>query len=166
MRILLAIDGSTCSDNAVEEVALRPWPEGSEIRVVTAYEMPLPATPEGWSLPASYFNEIDAALRGQAKSIIERAVSLLRSRMSRTISVDGDCLIGSPRSVILDEAKSWNADLIVVGSHGYGAWGRFLLGSVSQSVVSHAKCSVEVVRGAPVRTPDPTVAEDEVRQHG
>jgi nucleotide-binding universal stress UspA family protein len=48
--------------------------------------------------------------------------------------------------VILDEAESWGADLIVVGSHGYRAWERFLLGSVSQSVVSHAKCSVEVVR--------------------
>jgi hypothetical protein len=38
------------------------------------------------------------------------------------------------------------ADLIVVGSHGYRALERFLLGSVSQSVVSHAACSVEVVR--------------------
>jgi nucleotide-binding universal stress UspA family protein len=48
--------------------------------------------------------------------------------------------------VILDEAEKWKADLIVVGSHGYPAWERLLLGSVSQAVVSHAKCSVEVVR--------------------
>ena len=48
--------------------------------------------------------------------------------------------------MILDEAQRWGADLIVVGSHGYRAWERFLLGSVSQMVVSHAKCSVEVVR--------------------
>jgi nucleotide-binding universal stress UspA family protein len=53
---------------------------------------------------------------------------------------------GSPRAVILDEAKCWDADLILVGSHGYRAWERFLMGSVSQAVVSHAKCSVEVVR--------------------
>jgi hypothetical protein len=39
---------------------------------------------------------------------------------------------------------------IVVGSHGYRAWERFLLGSVSQSIVSHARCSVEVVRCATV----------------
>ena len=55
---------------------------------------------------------------------------------------------GAPRPVILDEAENWGADLIVMGSHGYGAWKRFLLGSVSQAVVSHAKCSVEVVRCA------------------
>jgi len=52
-------------------------------------------------------------------------------------------------TVILDEAESWGADLIVLGSHGYNAWKRFLLGSVSQAVVSHAKCSVEVVRCSP-----------------
>jgi len=166
MRILLAIDGSSCSDNAVEEVALRPWPEGSEIKVITAYEMPLPATPAGWSLPVTYFNEIDSALQRQAKSIIERAANTLKSRMPKTITVSGEFITGSPRSVIVDEAKSWNADLIVVGSHGYGAWGRFLLGSVSQSVVSHAKCSVEVVRSAPVLTPDPSGVKEEVRRHG
>jgi nucleotide-binding universal stress UspA family protein len=53
---------------------------------------------------------------------------------------------GDPRSVILEEAKEWDADLIVVGSHGYTGIKRLLLGSVAQSVVSHAPCSVEVVR--------------------
>lgn len=53
---------------------------------------------------------------------------------------------GDARSVIVDEAKEWDADLIVVGSHGYTGVIRWLLGSVAQSVVSHAPCSVEVVR--------------------
>jgi nucleotide-binding universal stress UspA family protein len=66
--------------------------------------------------------------------------------MGSEANIKGAFAQGSPRSVILDEAESWGADLVVVGSHGYGAWQRFLLGSVSQAVVSHAKCSVEVVR--------------------
>ena len=49
-------------------------------------------------------------------------------------------------SVIVDEAENWKADLIVVGSHGYTGIKKWLLGSVAQSVVSHAPCSVEVVR--------------------
>ena len=69
--------------------------------------------------------------------------------IGKTISLDGAMLPGPPRTVILDEAERWGADLIVVGSHGYRAWERFLLGSVSQAVVSHAKCSVEVVRCRP-----------------
>ena len=53
---------------------------------------------------------------------------------------------GDPRTVIVDEAKEWSADLIVMGSHGYTGLKRLLLGSVAHSVVSHAPCSVEVVR--------------------
>jgi nucleotide-binding universal stress UspA family protein len=145
MKILLAIDGSPCSDAAVEEVSRRPWPEGSSIKVLTTFELPSPPTPEGWALPYSYFEEMDLALRKQAENIVERAIEKLKSTRN-TISVDARIVPGSPKSVILDEAEDWRADLIVVGSHGYRAWERFLLGSVSQSVVSHAKCSVEVVR--------------------
>lgn len=146
MKILLAVDGSPCSDVAVEEICRRPWPEGSSVKVMNAFELPLPATPEGWALPPNYFNELDQAVRTQAQSIVESALERLRTALDKTITIAGQFLAGPPRSVILDEAESWGADLIVMGSHGYGRWGRFLLGSVSQSVVSHAKCSVEVVR--------------------
>src|SRR6476646_10315869 len=146
MKILLAIDGSPCSDTAVEEVRRRPWPDGSSIKVLTAFELPTPPTPEAWAVPVNYFEEMDVALSKQAQNIVDRAIAKLKPKLPRTISLDAQILPGSPRSAILDEAESWGADLIVVGSHGYRAWERFLLGSVSQSVVSHAKCSVEVVR--------------------
>ena len=149
MKILLAVDGSPCSDAAVKEVGRRPWPEGSSVKVLSAFELPMPVvplTPGGWSLPISYFEEIEVALRKQAQIIVDEALEKLKSTMNKTIAIDGQCVPGSPRTVILDEAETWGADLIVVGSHGYRAWERFLLGSVSQSVVSHAKCSVEVVR--------------------
>jgi nucleotide-binding universal stress UspA family protein len=44
------------------------------------------------------------------------------------------------------EAEAWGADLIMLGSQGYGAVARFVLGSVSHAVASHAHCSVEIVR--------------------
>jgi len=146
MKILLAIDGSPCSDAAVEEVGRRPWPEGSSIKLLTAYELPVPPTAETWALPLNYFDEMDVALRKQAQNIVDRAVQKLKSKLDKTISLDGALVPGPTRTVILDEAESWGADLIVMGSHGYRVWERFLLGSVSQAVVSHAKCSVEVVR--------------------
>ena len=149
MKILLAVDGSPCSDTAIEEVAGRPWPEGSMIKVLTAYEVPAPPTPEAWAIPLTYFEEMDVQLRKQAQNIVDGAIEKLRPRVSKTIALDGALLPGAPRTVILDEAEDWNADLIVLGSHGYRAWERFLLGSVSQAVVAHAKCSVEVVRCKP-----------------
>ena len=144
MKILLAVDGSHCSDAAVAEVARRPWPQGSSVKVLTVLEIPLPPTPENWALPLNYFEEMDAALRKQGENVVNRAIERLKTNQS--LSPDAVIAPGSPRPVILDEAESWGADLIVVGSHGYSAWKRFILGSVSQAVVSHAKCSVEVVR--------------------
>ena len=144
MKILLAIDGSPCSDRAVEEVARRPWPEGSSVKVLTALDPPMPLTPEAWALPVNYFEELDVALRKQGQNIIDQAIQKLKS--NKTLLADAVLVPGPPRAVILDEAETWGADLIVLGSHGYSGWQRFLLGSVSQGVVSHAKCSVEVVR--------------------
>lgn len=149
MRILVAVDGSPHSDAAVEEVARRPWPEGSSIKVLTAFELPTPPTPEAWALPVNYFTDIDMALQKQGQDIVERALQTLKPKLNKSIALDAALLPGPARTVILDEAESWDADLIVLGSHGYRAWERFLLGSVSQAVVSHAKCSVEVVRCSP-----------------
>lgn len=148
MKILLPIDGSPCSDAAVEEVARRPWPPGSTVKVLTAIETPMPPTPETWAVPLNYFEELEAALRKQGQNIVDAAIQKLKS--NKTFTADADLIPGSPRPVILDEAEDWGADLIVLGSHGYSAWKRLLLGSVSQAVVSHAKCSVEVVRCASV----------------
>jgi len=145
MKILLAVDGSQCSDQAVEEVARRPWPAGSEIKVFTAYELP-PPSPEVWPTLTTYFAELERAASEQARAVMERALSKLRSAMGSEANIDGEVAPGPPRTLILDQARNLKADLIVVGSHGYRSWERFVLGSVSQSIVSHAKCSVEVVR--------------------
>jgi nucleotide-binding universal stress UspA family protein len=146
MGILLAVDRSECSDEAIDEVARRPWPEGSEVKVLTAFELPLPPTAEAWALPANYIEEMDRSASEHARSVVDRAVSKLRAAMGSQANIQGESIPGPARTVILDEADSWSANLIVVGSHGYRALERFLLGSVSQSVASHAKCSVEVVR--------------------
>jgi nucleotide-binding universal stress UspA family protein len=146
MRVLLAVDGSPYSDAAVNEVAARVWPTDTEVRVITAYELPLAPAPESWALPADYFEKLDRAAREHAEAVEHEVVLKLATSLGQSVKVTGNILPGSPRSIILEEAERWKADLIVVGSHGYGAWQRFLLGSVSQAIVSHAKCSVEVVR--------------------
>jgi nucleotide-binding universal stress UspA family protein len=55
--------------------------------------------------------------------------------------------MGGPAQMILEAAKDWDADLIVVGSHGRSAVARFLLGSISQKVLTEADCSVRIARG-------------------
>ena len=145
MRILIGVDGSRYSDAALDEVARRAWPKGSEILIVNAFELPLAVTPEVWALPPNYYERLDRISREQADAIVKDAVEKL-STLGDVVTIISKTVMGSPRSVILDEAEAWKPDLIVVGSHGYPTWERLLLGSVSQAVVSHAKCSVEVVR--------------------
>jgi len=55
--------------------------------------------------------------------------------------------IGEPRDILLDCARNWKADIIVLGSHGWRGLDLLLIGSVSESVALHAECSVEVIRG-------------------
>jgi len=147
MKILIAVDGSPFSDTAIAEVASRPWPAGSEVMIVTAFEAPLAAAPDIWALPADYFEQVERSVRMRADAVMQTATARLKQALGPQITVTGKIVTGAPRRVILDESEKWQADLIVVGSHGYPPWERLLLGSVSQAVVSHAKCSVEVVRG-------------------
>lgn len=153
MKILIAVDGSPFSDVAVEQVSRRPWPPGSKVLLLTAFEAPLAAAPDIWTLPSEYFDQVERSVRLRADLVMESAVAKLKAALGPDIEVKGKCVAGAPRRVILDEAENWKADLIVVGSHGYPTWERLLLGSVSQAVVSHAKCSVEVARGLAVGKP-------------
>jgi nucleotide-binding universal stress UspA family protein len=150
MKILLATDGSECSKAAVNSVAERPWPEGSELKIVSVMEIPYAPTTEAWALPESYYKELEKVAREQAEGAVKSAVERFRSGKPAKLEITTEIISGSPREVILDEAKSWDADLIVLGSHGYSGWQRFLLGSVSHAVANHAHCSVEVVRKKPV----------------
>jgi nucleotide-binding universal stress UspA family protein len=145
MRILLPVDGSTFSEAAVAEVAARPWPPKTEVKIVTAFQVPITATPEVWTIADEYYPTLERAAREQAQDIVIGAVAKLAGTSDKSLSLTGGVLNGPPRDVILEEAERWNADLIVMGSHGYGAWQRLFLGSVSQAVVSRANCSVEVV---------------------
>jgi nucleotide-binding universal stress UspA family protein len=144
MKILLAIDGSPCSEAAVEEIAKRPWPADSQVRVISVVEPPALLTVEPYIDSTDYFAEVEKAAGDAARKVIERAAAKLRE--GGNLMVATEVLRGSPRRVIVEEAETWSADLIAIGSHGYGTWERLLLGSVSQSVATHAECSVEIVR--------------------
>ncbi|HEX6730691.1 MAG TPA: universal stress protein [Pyrinomonadaceae bacterium] len=146
MKILLAVDGSVCSDAALEALASRPWPPQSEIKVITAAEIPIPVGMEPWVVSPDYFEALDQSVRKAAQVVLDSALAKLKTIEDKTLKISSEIIQGSPRQVIVDEAEQWGADLILMGSRGLGAWNRLLLGSVSSAVVNHAKCSVEIVR--------------------
>jgi nucleotide-binding universal stress UspA family protein len=84
-----------------------------------------------------------------AEKAVSHALSILRESNSRRdvpLTLKGDTIIGHAEEVIINVAKEWDADLIMLGSHGYRGWKRLMLGSTSQAVAWHAPCSVQIVR--------------------
>lgn len=154
MRILVAIDGSEHSEAAVDEVAQWHYPAGSEVRVISVVEPSyLPTTFPGDGVDMNVYDQIEKYAGEVARAAVKKAAAKLRAGgESHKVSVTTKVLSGSPKGVILEESEAFGADLIVAGSHGYGMLERFLLGSVSQAVALHAKCSVEIVRSPKTQT--------------
>jgi nucleotide-binding universal stress UspA family protein len=150
MKILLGTDGSECSVKAARSLADRPWPGGSQFRVIsvrdiltleiqTTVSSPCPV------YPAGLLKEILEDARKRAEDDVAEAHRALSSAGLK-VGNGTETLVGDPRIVLLDEAAAWGADLFVLGSHGKHGLDRMLLGSVSEAVALHADCSVEVVR--------------------
>ena len=148
MKILLAIDGSSFSKVAVDELAGLPLPSNTEICVLNVFENPLLAGagvfPFGGMLGINYEEAVSNA-KNSAEDLVNGASKSLRD-MNDALSVKTAVVDGLPKSAILEKAEAFGADLIIVGAQGHGAFSRFLLGSVSQSVAMHAHCSVMIVR--------------------
>ena len=147
MRVLVATDGSEFSKMAVAECCrMVIQPETSDVMVVSAYEDAYPITAEPFALSAEYYQKIDEAVHDMAQQYVsEAAAEIHKFFPDKQLNLSMEVLRGSPDQQIVEKAKEWKADLIVVGSHGRGFWGR-MLGSVSDGVVHHAPCSVLVVR--------------------
>ncbi|MEO7674385.1 MAG: universal stress protein [Pyrinomonadaceae bacterium] len=147
MKVLFATDGGRQCDAAALSVHRLSLGEGDEIKVITVVDMALPMAIDiyGGFLPDT--TELEKSARENAAKIVADTVEKLKANSeSNKMIVSTDILFGSPDSRIVETAESWKADLIVIGSHGYNRWERLLLGSVSDSVVHHAPCSVLIVR--------------------
>jgi nucleotide-binding universal stress UspA family protein len=147
MKILIATDGSEFSKAAVLEGCKFFKPETDEVMIVSAYEDAAPIAAEPFAISAEYYQKLEDAVREQAEEFVGQAEKDFRGQFpGATVKLTSRVLRGAPDQQIIELGRDWGADLIVVGSHGRGFWGR-LLGSVSTGVVHHAPCSVLVVRG-------------------
>lgn len=146
MKILLATDGTKHSDSAVETIKNFNFSETDEIKIVSVVDMALPLAIDIYAGYVPTTTEIETTARENAEKILETTFQKIREVVSANVFISTELLFGSPESRIVETAEKFGADLIIVGSHGYNRWERLLLGSVSDSVVHHAPCSVLVVR--------------------
>ncbi len=148
MKILVATDGSDYSKAAIEKCCqIIAKPEDTSVKIVSAAQIVASAATEPLPFAASYIQEADTDHRNMAAGYVAEAKEIISQNFpDSNLSVSTEVLNGSAGKAIVEAAQEWGADLIVIGSHGYGFWNRMLVGSVSQTVVHYAPCSVMVVR--------------------
>ncbi|HXR37887.1 MAG TPA: universal stress protein [Terracidiphilus sp.] len=143
MKILLGVDDSKASENAAKAVVTQFRAEGGEVLVLHVLQpVALGSPPE---MDPGYAPELEDQ-KQPARALVERIANELRTA---GFQAETAVQVGDVTMNIVDTATEWQADLIVVGSHGQRSIQNFLLGSVAESVARQAKCSVEIVRTPP-----------------
>lgn len=163
MKILIAYDGSSCADAALDDLRLAGLPAEASAIILSVADVWVAPGIDGLDeeLPpqeaGSAMEERIVAARSQAREKAMQAVEEARTLAVRACErvqanfpgweVNVEAGADSPAWGVLKKAQDWKPDLIVVGSHGRSALDRFMLGSVSQKVVTEAPCPVRVSRG-------------------
>ena len=148
MRVLIATDGSDFSCEAIKKgCRLINKNEDLTIKIISVYErVPIMGT-EPFAISVDYINELSIAMKNEALDHVAKAVVLIKQTLpSNPIKFSTRIDSGIPEQLILETAQEWSADLIIMGSHGRGFWGRALIGSTSDAVIHHAPCPVLVIR--------------------
>lgn len=141
MRILVAVDGSEQSQEAVR--ALSHLAHAEQVIVLHVLDVPKPAYPMIMpEVARDIYTISERKMRAEGERILEHATSLLPSNRG---PVSTRLEVGRVAEVILTEAKNERADLIVLGTRGRGAIQELLVGSVAHRVSTHATCPVLVV---------------------
>lgn len=158
MKVLIAYDGSENADRMLDDLQRAGLQSKLDAVVISAADVFMPPAP-----PEDY-DPVETALdrqiknralelRKKANEAVEQARELALAAARRLEesfpgwNVEAESVADSPAWAIVQKAEMWNADLIVAGSHGRSSLGRFFLGSVSQTIVKEAPCSVRIARG-------------------
>jgi len=161
MKVLVPTEGSEFSQAAVKKCCkMFDESENTEIEIFSVAE-PAYTVADPYGASSVYMGDLNASALKKANDVVDQTAEDIRSAYPDLgTQLTTKVVTGSPKKEIVEEAENWGADLIIMGSHGYGFWRRSLLGSVSESVVHLAPCSVLVVKDDGIKwTPRETTAQ-------
>lgn len=145
VKILIAADNSPYSKAALDSLICCPWPKDTEFLVVCVVET-YPERTDYWNPHSKdLLEEAESHLVKEHESLAQSFITALKQAFP-DCQMDTKVPVGFVVDKILETANDWGVDLIVLGSHGRKGLTRFLLGSVSESVASHARTNVRIVR--------------------
>lgn len=145
MKILFATDGSEFAQAALESITSRSWQSDTSFLVLNVVPVIEPAY-MGFNYGyTEAIMTVDEASKKAGEKLVADTVAQMKDKLPGK-DIKGMALQGYIVDHIIDVAKEWNADMIVVGSHGRSGLAKFFLGSVAEAVLNRAPCSVEVIR--------------------
>ncbi|MVU80401.1 universal stress protein [Nocardia sp. ET3-3] len=134
-QVVVGVDGSESSKSALRWAARQAELTGAELRPIQVWQ-----PPPSYGMPVDYS---DVDFEAQARKSLQHTIGEVLGE-HLTTPVTPEVTEGHPAAVLIEAAE--NADLLVVGSHGHGAFSGMLLGSVGQHCAQHAACPVFIVR--------------------
>ena len=142
-KIILATDFSDTSKDAGYYALLLAQTYKAELKALHAFDI------GAWDFPSQNYLTIEGVdkLSGSQEQARQRGKEALKE-LAETFDLEVETIFteGNPGHVIVHVAEKLNADLIVLGTHGYTGWNRFTIGSVAEFVVRHAPCAVLTIR--------------------
>lgn len=145
-NILLAIDGSDVSNAAVEEVIKLTKDQDVRVRIIYVVD----ENNVYYGGPGFDFSLLISALKDEGRTLLDNVAKAMESRANikvETSLLELKSLQGRIAEIIVNEAKEWPADLLVLGTHGRRGLNRLFLGSVAENIIRIATVPVLLVRG-------------------
>ncbi len=144
MKILIAVEDEIYGMAAIDFVHRCGWTKNFDFKLFHAIE-PLLVDNYMSFVPSPVLSDIVEEHTKWAKALLDTLETKLKAGLDGG-TIEKLVLQDFSKSAILEESKKWNADLIVLGSHGRRGMNKFLLGSVSQTVAEHSDVPVLIVR--------------------
>jgi len=142
--LVIGLDGSGGSLDAVDAVAKRSWPEGTRIEVAIALDSKFQYLVPEYDYPISRWGQYsNSEMKTMLESLASRSVARLRAAK---LEARYQVYEGEAASVLCGAAEKLQADCIFLGAKGHSAVEQIIMGSVSSEVAASARCSVEIVR--------------------
>ena len=142
MKILIGVDDSPHARAAVEFVRKMTWPKDTRVVVLSVAQPAVQAYSEIY-VPSAPLVEITENIIRMHQELATGAENTL---LGVGLTTEAKVLQGDARTALVDAAHTERADLVVVGSHGRTGLAKLFMGSVASHVVTHAPCSVMVVK--------------------
>lgn len=143
MKVLIGVDDSTHSKAALEFVKTMRWPADTRFVVLAAAQ---PQVVSYTLVDAGGVSWLKAAEQEMVQQAEELTARVERELRDAGLATEARVVRSDPREALVDTARDLGADLVVVGSHGRTGLDKLVMGSVASHVVTHAPCSVLVVR--------------------